>query len=116
MAKSKIEKLTDLSEVQVKGDQKEQDKQFQTLTADLENRLSVSAKEGKRSFVVYESGEDKDYRWHGIDAKGQQNKFNTVRRIRGLMERVFLYCKELELDPEVDVCTFCKKARVVIRW
>ena len=116
MAKSKIEKLTDLSDKQIKGDQKEIDKQLQTITNDLDNMLQLAAHDGSKSYVVYESDSDKDFKWEGADAKGQQTKLFLARRAKGLLERVFLYCKESEFDPEIEICTSCKKARVVIRW
>jgi hypothetical protein len=116
MAKSKIEKLTDLSDKRIKGDKKEQDAQFQTITTDLDNMLQLAAQDGSKSYVVYESESEKDFKWDGADAKGQQGKIFLARRAKGLLERVFLHCKEAELDPEIEVCTSCKKARVVIRW
>jgi hypothetical protein len=51
MAKSKIEKLTDLSDKQIKGDKKEQDAQFQTITTDLDNMLQLAAQDGSKSYV-----------------------------------------------------------------
>lgn len=116
MAKSKIERLAGISDVQKNGDQKVEEQQFLTITTDLDKKLETSAKEGNRSFIVFESEDPKCFNWHNIDAKGQQTKISFVRRAKGLLERVYLHCRELELEPEIEICTKCKQARVVIRW
>lgn len=116
MAKSILEKLKGISDVQKNGDQKQLEQQFQSLITDLDKKLDASAKEGNRSLVIYESDDPKDFQWSGVDGKGQQTKIFLARRLKGLLAKIHQHCKEQELDPEVEFCTKCKNARVVIRW
>lgn len=116
MAKSILEKLKGISDVQMNGDQKQMEQQFVTITTDLDKKLDTSAKEGHRSFLVYESDSPKDFNWNGVDAKGQQTKIFLARRARGIFARVLQHCKDIELDPEIELCSKCKQVRIVIRW